>query len=43
MGVKAASNETLPAAGIVPDAGVYVKVPGTEAVGSNCVALSRVP
>ena len=33
----------MPAAGTDPAAGMYVKVPATEAVASNCVTESAVP
>ena len=43
VGVKVTESVTVPALGIVPAAGVYWKVPGVDAVASNCVALKAVP
>ena len=42
-GVKVTERVSVPAAGILPGAGVYTSVPGTDAVAFNCVAESAVP
>lgn len=43
VGVKVTESVSVPAAGTVPTAGLYVKVPATDAVASNCVVDSAVP
>jgi hypothetical protein len=42
-GVKITESVFVPAAGTAPEAGVYVKVPATEAVASSWVADRAVP
>ena len=41
--MKVTESGSVPGAGTVPAVGLYVKVPATEAVASNCVAESAVP
>ena len=43
MGENTAVSCCVPAARTAPTAGLYMKVPGTFAVASNCVALRAVP
>ena len=43
VGENTAVSCWVPAAKTAPAAGLYMKLPGTLAVASNCVALSAVP
>ena len=43
VGVKEALNVCVPALGVVPLAGLYVKEPATLAVALSCVVESAVP
>ena len=43
VGVKVTERVSVPAAGMLPAAGVYTNVPGTDAVALSCVEESVVP